>query len=203
MSDQVSILPEVSLGLSRLGWVPPVDHVNFDQWLGILDAASAVERASPWWIGDLVNYAMAQGKDFEDRAFQAMPYENQTLRNYAVIARLFPPAKRRGNLTIRHHAAVAKIARKDMEEAERLLERAETESLSAADLREELTQPARPAVEASETEPSDTSDWKDALLAEAADFMRRYIDLEPTAANWLFHYESQTGEVKETGDNQR
>lgn len=146
-----AIIPATSLGLSRLGWIAPTKAVSFDQWLGILDAAMAVERASPFWIGDLVNYAMAQGKEFEERAFQAMPYKDQTLRNYAVIARLFPPTQRRGNLTIRHHAAVAKIARKDMSEAQRLLERAEIESLSASDMAKELMHPALPAPAASET----------------------------------------------------
>lgn len=146
-----AIIPATSLGLSRLGWIAPTKAVSFDQWLGILDAAASVERASPWWIGDLVNYAMAQGKEFEERAFQAMPYKDQTLRNYAVIARLFPPTQRRGNLTIRHHAAVAKIARKDMAKAQFWLEQAETNEMSAAELAEQSTETPRQAIAAPET----------------------------------------------------
>ena len=169
-----SIIPAAALGLSRLGWAAPAARVSFEQWAAIIDAAMAVERASPWWIGDLFVYAQAQGKDFEDRALNALPLRDQTVRNYAVVARAFPVSQRRGALSIKHHATVIVLARESMEEAQRWLGEAEREEWSATEL-DKHVHPALPApadaLQASETEPSANSDIRDALLAAAAEII--------------------------------
>jgi hypothetical protein len=208
-----SIIPATSLGLSRLGWVAPVEYVNFEQWMAIMDAALAVERASPWWVGDLFNHAQAQGKEFEDRALQALPYKDQTVRNYAVVARVFPITQRRSGLTIKHHAVVSRLARTDMSEAQRFLELAETTGLSASETRQVALGTAFGEAEPAQIPPQSENtdgdaslaengpDWRDALLVEAAEIMR-HVDcyhVAPQVTDWLTRYnEAKAKPVRRT-----
>lgn len=202
------VIPATSLGLSRLGWVAPVARVTFDQWTAIIDAALAVERASPWWIGDLYIYAQSQGKDFEDRALQALPYKDQTVRNYAVVCRAFDRTQRRGNLTIRHHAAVLKRARKDMGDAQTMLETAELRGWSVSELIAETAEPASAEAEAAsqailppETPNAQGSDWRDLLLADIAGTVRTILEEQFATENtqavllrWLKEYAEKIAE---------
>jgi ribosomal protein L12E/L44/L45/RPP1/RPP2 len=212
---QPTILPEVplddvisatSLGLSRLGWVAPVARVTFDQWAAILDAAMSVERASPWWVGDLMIYAQSQGKEFEDRALQALPYKDQTVRNYAVVCRVFDRTQRRGNLTIRHHAAVIKRARVDMSDAQTMLETAELRGWSVKELIAETAEPASAEAETAsqailppETPAESQPDWRDALIEYAEDILSAWVGLlgndtfDKHGRAWLAQYQERTG----------
>jgi hypothetical protein len=178
-TETETILPAV-LGLSRLGWTPAVASLTFEQWAATIDAAAAVERASPFWIGDLWNYAQSRGKEFEDRAIQGMPCRIQTARNYGVVCRLFPPTHRRGALTMKHLAVMVKLARKEPEKAQEWLATAEAEEWSATELEEAVYGQALPAQDATQgPEPSPTvespapdavagPDWRDAMLLEAS-----------------------------------
>jgi hypothetical protein len=43
----------------------------------------------------------------------------------------------------------------------------------------------------SEPEAATQQDWRDALIRDAAEFIVRFREQEPDAANWMFHYETQ------------
>lgn len=203
-----NVIPATTLGLSRLGWVKPVDHVTFEQWAGIMDAALAVERASPWWVGDLWNYAIAQGKEFEDRALQAIPLAESTVLNYAIVARVFPLRDRRSGLSLQHHANVVSIARKDMDRAQMCLEAAERDNLTVTAMREAMKPAAEstqlPAVASQAENPPQDTDWRDAMLQEASLFVSEFagvlddmggVDQRAECLNWLERYAAKRVEA--------
>jgi hypothetical protein len=121
------------------------DGLPFDAWVAIGERISEVSVASGWWLGDWLVYGQhAYGERYR-RALDATHLDYQTLRNYAWIARRFPPSRRRVSLSLQHHAEVAALpdATQDL-----WLQRAERLGWSRNQLRRRrLEQRMRPAAE--------------------------------------------------------
>ena len=103
--NAVAILPyatENSLDL-------PLD-MSFDQWKAYAGYVRVMENGHQWWIGDLLLFAESHGKEFEEQAHQAIAqlnFNEQTLANAMAVAKRFPKARRRPELTHAHHKMVA------------------------------------------------------------------------------------------------
>lgn len=196
----------VLTGLSATGW-KPTPRMDFARWERDMRTMLVVERIAPWAIGDGYNYARSRGSEFEEHAIQVFSgYAEQTVYNYAVIASLFPPEKRRTEkqMTMKHHAVVAKLARTDMTKALQLLREAELNEWSTSALHEEvkvyqamiaaeMDSPAlpAPAVAPDRENPPLDMDW---FLTEARRLVLAYtaaMEFEvPGAAAWLKAYET-------------
>jgi hypothetical protein len=85
------------------------DGLPFKTWVGIGRRISDVSVASGWWIGDWLVYGQDTYGEGYRRALEATRLDYQTLRNYAWIARRFPPSRRRVGLSLQHHAEVAAL----------------------------------------------------------------------------------------------
>jgi hypothetical protein len=94
-----------------------------------------IGRGNQWWIGDWVRYGTARWGERYAEAARITGYDPRSLANMASIASMFPPSRRRDNLTWSHHAAVAGLS---VDEQDRWLDFAATSRLSVADLRTEL-----------------------------------------------------------------
>jgi hypothetical protein len=67
-------------------------------------------NATAWWLGDWLLYGkMKYGRRYK-AAIEVTGLDYQTLRNYAVVARRFDPARRRSELSFQHHAEVCAMA---------------------------------------------------------------------------------------------
>lgn len=114
-------------------FLPP--RLPLDAWREVGVDLSVLWDASTWWQGDWLLYGQDRFPDRYKHAVEHSGLDYQTLRNYAWIARKFPPLRRRPNLSMQHHAEVASLPE---EEQDRWLDRAESGLWSRNKLRSVL-----------------------------------------------------------------
>ncbi|MBX3425385.1 MAG: hypothetical protein KF688_06875 [Pirellulales bacterium] len=101
-----------------------------DEWKGPLQFALWCQRASPWWIGDMINAGEDLfGEEFGEACGETLSTE--MVSRYASVARRVPPQNRRPALSWSAHAAVARLSH---EEQRRMLAAAEREGWNSDDL---------------------------------------------------------------------
>src|SRR5262245_48797123 len=110
--------------------------LSYDDWLGIGRRLAAISNASAWWLGDWVVYGEQTFGQRYRSALEATSLDYQTLRNYAWVARRFPPARRCSALSLQHHVEVAALPEP---EQDLWLRRAERGHWSRNKLRRELS----------------------------------------------------------------
>ncbi len=120
--------------MTRTSWSAPVG-IGLQEWSDHGRRLGAVGRAVGWWIGDWVRYGNERWGERYTRAARLTGYDVKTLMNMVYVASAYEPTERREALSWTHHAEVAGLERV---QRAALLERAETERLSARCLREEL-----------------------------------------------------------------
>lgn len=95
--------------------------------------ARAHNTTTPWAISDWLLQGERVGADSKYKTAAAiLKWTPASCRNYASVARTFPPAERHNDMTFGHHVAVAAL---EPEERRQLLDRAVAEKLSVAKLR--------------------------------------------------------------------
>ena len=107
---------ELSSCAATVGGNPPLED-----WAGPLLFAIWAQRASPWWIGDLLNAGDARfGEAYSQICEGAVSAD--MLQRYESVARRVPPENRRPNLSWSAHAAAARLPH---DEQRIMLEKAE------------------------------------------------------------------------------
>jgi hypothetical protein len=86
-----------------------------EEWREIGERLLVLWDASAWWHGDWLVYGEGRYPDRYRRAVEDSGLDYQTLRNYAWIARKFPPTRRRAALSLQHHAEVAALPAEQQE----------------------------------------------------------------------------------------
>jgi hypothetical protein len=94
--------------VSELGFQLPA-RLSFEKWLIIGQRLSSIASSSAWCLGDWLIYGEAAFKGRYREAVERTSLDYQTLRNYAWVARRFPPTRRRDGLSFAHHAEVAAL----------------------------------------------------------------------------------------------
>jgi len=105
-------------------------------WEGPLQFALWCQRASPWWIGDMIN----QGEDLFGEEFGEVcgnTLSTEMVSRYASVARRVPPQNRRPSLSWSAHAAVARLP---TAEQRRMLLEAERQGWNSDQLRKKVQQ---------------------------------------------------------------
>ena len=83
--------------------------MSFDAWVRAGRRIDQVANAATWARGDwLVFGERAYGPRYKE-ALRTIPLDYQTLRNYAWVARRFPPQRRHPGLSFQHHAELASL----------------------------------------------------------------------------------------------
>jgi hypothetical protein len=103
-------------------------------WQGPLQFALWCQRASPWWIGDMIN----RGEDLYGEEFGEVCGETlstEMVSRYASVARRVPAQNRRPALSWSAHAAVARLVHS---EQRRLLAEAERQGWNSEELRKQV-----------------------------------------------------------------
>lgn len=109
---------------------------SFDRWMSIGEALKQMEKSVMWWIGDWCNFGERKYGEKYTQAMEASGYTYQAVADAAWVAARIEISRRRETLTFTHHREVAALA--TQEEADDLLDRAETEKLSTRDMRQEV-----------------------------------------------------------------
>jgi hypothetical protein len=134
--DQLARAKPKSLHLSN--------NLPIDKWCQIGRQLAALSEASGWWLGDWIVYGEQRYPDRYKEALEGTSLEYQTLRNYAWVARRFPPTRRREKLSLQHHAEVAALPEAEQDE---WLDRAEKFRWSRNQLRAYLKASQQPGPE--------------------------------------------------------
>lgn len=128
--------PKISIG--KFEFLPSAVVVTgnpqLPDWEGPMRFALWCQRASPWWIGDLLNSGDAAFGEAFSQVCEGYVSGDQ-LQRYESIARRVPAKNRRENLSWSSHAVVARLS----DEQQRfMLEQAEDRGWTSEDLRKEV-----------------------------------------------------------------
>lgn len=104
-------------------------------WSRAAQKLGAIDRCSPWWIGDCIRYGNARFGEKYSRAAKLTGYDVQTLMNRVYVASHIEISRRRENLSWSHHDTVASLPPQDQDH---WLDIAAQNKMSVADLRLEL-----------------------------------------------------------------
>ena len=107
---------------------------QLSEWQGPLQFALWCQRASPWWIGDMINAGEdLYGEDFAEVCGGTLSTE--MVSRYASVARRVPAKNRRPNLSWSAHAAVARLPH---DQQRKVLAEAERQGWNSEDLRKKV-----------------------------------------------------------------
>ncbi len=130
--------PKISIG--KFDFLPSAVRVQgrppLDDWAGPLQFALWCQRASPWWIGDLLNAGEAGFGEAFSQVCDGFVSADQ-LQRYESVARRVPPNNRHPNLSWSSHAVVARL---DVEQQSEMLRRAEENGWTSEELRRNVQQ---------------------------------------------------------------
>ncbi len=125
--------PKISLG--KFQFLPSSVKINgrppIEEWMGPLKFAIWCQKASPWWIGDMLNAGDAVFGEAFSQACEGYVSADQ-LQRYESVARRVPPQNRNPNLSWSSHASVARLSDKGQR---KLLALAQRHGWNSEDLR--------------------------------------------------------------------
>lgn len=108
------------------------EATSFDEWSAIGGTLQQMEKSVMWWIGDWLRFGEHQfGKTYA-QASAATKYTEGTLRDAKWVSEKFDLSDRSDNLSWLHHRFAASLP---LDERKAVLKRAESENLSARDVR--------------------------------------------------------------------
>ena len=128
--------PKISIG--KFDFLPSAVRVKgrpaLDDWQGPLQFALWCQRASPWWIGDLLNAGDAAFGEAFSQVCEGYISGDQ-LQRYESVARRVPAKNRRENLSWSSHAVVARL---ESAHQQQMLKRAEEHGWTSEELRRQV-----------------------------------------------------------------
>lgn len=128
----------------ELGLILP-DDLTVERWEAIGWALTRADMVIQWRLADWYVFGETMFDPDEpgraNRAAALIGVDAQTLKNYAVVARKFPPERRRADLSWSHHRVVSTL---EVAEQDRLLDLAASEGWSTRRLEHELAPSAEP-----------------------------------------------------------
>lgn len=145
--------------------------LSFDDWAAVGARIARIAGGAAWALGDWLVFGERRFGERYRSALEVTHLDYQTLRNYAWVARSFPPARRHEQLSFQHHAEVAALP---AAEQDLWLHRAEAQDWSRNELRRRLTaqrlqrraEPMTPAIVVRVEVPSDRAQrWRSAAAA--------------------------------------
>lgn len=128
--------------------LPP--NLTYDQWDRIGRQLQLAGLAIQWWIGDWLLYGEHKWREKYAQAIQVTGRSEQTLMNYAFVAKAISPSRRREQVDFSTHAEVASLEEDDQE---RILAKAAKENSTKRQVRreaEKVRREKRPKPEDSE-----------------------------------------------------
>lgn len=98
-------------------------NLEFTTWARTGKTLQDLYDSLGWYLGDWFNYGLAQwGEESCQAVVEATNLKPRTVQNYAWVCEQIPPERRRPELSIGHHYAVAKLTQTQPELADQFLE---------------------------------------------------------------------------------
>lgn len=94
--------------LMKTGAQVPESVVPFDVWQAAVVWCMEVEKASPFWVGDLQLYGEHYGED-ASQVLYGTDYAIQSIRNARYTCKAIPPERRRPDVPFSHHQEIASL----------------------------------------------------------------------------------------------
>lgn len=142
----------------EVSYEPPAG-LTFSRWQEIGSTLQQMYRSTGWWLGDWYN---AGERLFGEAAAQGLAdwagLELSSIKNYAWVARRFPPERRRKDLSFGHHYSVAALSYEQPKVADQMLRQAAEAGWTRKELRaqaREVERIARPPRSAAQAKPPD------------------------------------------------
>lgn len=120
--------------LTKTGAVA-VGEPTYEEWQAAFEWAQNVEKASPFWIGDLLAFGDKWG-EMASQVLEATDYAMQTCKNAKHTCKTIPPERRRPGVSFAHHQEIAAV--KEPDEQDKWLEKCEVEDLTRDQLRVQI-----------------------------------------------------------------
>lgn len=112
------------------------DGTSFDDWQRIGRELAAREKVLNWWIGDWWAFGEHRyGERAKAAAEGLFPLSMQSLMHYGSVSRAFDPTCRRLQVPFSAHQETAPLVRQNPDAAQTLLDRAERENMTVAQVR--------------------------------------------------------------------
>jgi N6-adenosine-specific RNA methylase IME4 len=129
----------------RARGIQPVGRPTLEQWTAALQFANAAQESSPYWVGDLLNYAdtRADWKEAIDQAMSIAGIARHTAINLAYVARHVEEPEREIAPTLSHAAEVAPLPK---DQQRKYLKTAQREGWTRRELRLQIKAEKRPLV---------------------------------------------------------
>jgi transcriptional regulator with XRE-family HTH domain len=108
---------------------------SYAEWRRIGAGLASIVRGAQWWLGDWLNFGEPRYGAKYTEAIEHTGLERGTLANIAWVASAVPPSRRRDALPWSHHQEVAPLS---PDEQDRILDSAESEGWTRAQLREAI-----------------------------------------------------------------
>jgi hypothetical protein len=108
---------------------------TYEEWNAAAVWVQQVEKASPFWIGDLLAYGEAMYGEKYAQAIEATGHKVGYLMNVASVAAKIPAARRHPDLSFSHHQEVAALPEQQQNE---WLDKAEVENWTSKELRNQI-----------------------------------------------------------------
>lgn len=118
--------------LKSNGLVLPED-LPFETWLSYAPLLRKITNASLWWWGDYIRFGERKYGEMYSQALEESDYSYGTLKNAVWICDKFELSRRHDNLTMSHHAEVAGVEEKEIQD--RFLEECGKEGWTQHELR--------------------------------------------------------------------
>jgi len=113
-------------------------QVSLETWTETYQHIRSLQKATPWWVGDLLAQGEALFAEDYASAIEEMGYNVTTLQNYKWVCSHIIAQDRREELSFSHHALVAALPR---DEQKLWLELAIENEWSTAELRAKMNEP--------------------------------------------------------------
>lgn len=156
-------------------------EINYEEWERIGFDLFRIQGAWQWWVGDWINYGEKKYGETHKAAIEVTGKTYGSVRNVASIANCFELSRRRDNLSWSHHAEVAGL---EVEEQDRLLDRAEQDGWSRNKLREEVS-----AIKGELIAEEDEPEEEPQTVGILSEVMTRLSQLKPhqliTVRDWI------------------
>lgn len=111
------------------------EEPTYDEWTAATVWTQSVEKASSFWIGDLLGYGEAKYGEKYTQALAATGCTVGHLMNIACVAKAIPPERRHADLSFTHHQEVLGLPEDQQTE---MLDKAEVENWTAKELRHQI-----------------------------------------------------------------
>lgn len=104
VAEQGTELGELPLGLSLSS------AMKFSEYYALGEKLAAIERLTPWYIGDFLVFGEKQFGEADYVAAESLfKLSINTLKRYKQVAQAFPATRRREQLSLEHHKAVLSL----------------------------------------------------------------------------------------------